>query len=170
MRFGAPGESVRRSVHGHQWAWRRADRTGASPVAAAVSTWGDVHSVRHSSIDNEIEAPSPVRSRRYRAARIDDSAYMPAQMSATENPTLDRVAETVARLREDVTSKLHRPDGRRQAIVRVGEPIDLRKHLDSFTKGARSAVRELTATCEAAAQSGIDHINSSNSHAGAAAF
>ena len=37
----------------------------------------------------ETAAPSPVRSLRTSAARIPLIAYMPAEMSATENPTFD---------------------------------------------------------------------------------
>ena len=35
-----------------------------------------------------MNVPSPVRSRSRSAARIEDSAYIPAHMSATEMPTL----------------------------------------------------------------------------------
>ena len=37
-------------------------------------------------------APSPVRPRRTRAARMPDSAYMPVAMSAAEMPTRDGVS------------------------------------------------------------------------------
>ena len=46
-------------------------------------------------IETEIAAPSPVRSRRTSAARIPLIAYMPAEMSATENPTFDMVSSPV---------------------------------------------------------------------------
>lgn len=85
-------------------------------------------------------------------------------------PTLDRVAETVARLREDVHSKLFPPDGRRRCIVKLGTPIDLRKHMESFQKKARPALEKLTELCESGVQTGIDEINASNDELGAADF
>ena len=86
------------------------------------------------------------------------------------HPTLDRVAETVARLREDVTSQLDPPDGKRRCVVQIGTPIDLREHLEAFQMKARPAIGKLTRDCEAAVQAGIDAINSSNEELGASPF
>ncbi len=86
------------------------------------------------------------------------------------NPTLDRVAETVARLQEDVHSRIFRPVGRRRCIVQLGTPIDLRERLDPFQARAREAIAELTRDCETAVQDGINSINASNEAPGAALF
>lgn len=87
-----------------------------------------------------------------------------------ENPSLDRVAETVARLREDVTAELARPIGMRRALVRIGCPIDLREHLAGFQARARGAIAELTGQCEAAVQEGMDAINGMNDAEGGRRF
>ena len=87
-----------------------------------------------------------------------------------DDPTLDRVAETVARLREDVTSKLLPPDGKRRCVVQLGTPIDLRDRLEAFQGKARQAIGGLTEKCENAVQSGIDAINASNEEVGGTPF
>lgn len=86
------------------------------------------------------------------------------------NPTLDRVAETVARLREDVHSLTFPPAGKRRCIVQLGNPIDLRERLEAFRSKARQTISGLTQDCEAAVQSGIDDINASNEALGAQLF
>ncbi len=85
-------------------------------------------------------------------------------------PTLDRVAETVARLREDVHSLTFPPAGKRRCIVQLGNPIDLRERLEPFRSKARQTIADLTRDCEAAVQSGIDDINASNDALGAQLF
>ena len=85
-------------------------------------------------------------------------------------PTLDRVAETVARLREDVHSRLFPPDGKRRCIVEIGTPLDLRDRLEPFHSKARQAIGDLTRDCEAAVQSGLDAINAGNDSVGARLF
>jgi len=85
-------------------------------------------------------------------------------------PTLDRVAETVARLREDVHSLTFPPAGKRRCIVQLGNPIDLRERLEPFRSKARQTIADLTQDCEAAVQSGIDDINASNDALGAQLF
>lgn len=88
----------------------------------------------------------------------------------SSSPTLDRVAETVARLREDVTSQLAPPDGRRRCIVRLQEPIDLREYLAAFQAKARGSIMEVTRRCEDAVQGGLDAINATNREPGAEPF
>jgi len=85
-------------------------------------------------------------------------------------PTLDRVAETVARLREDVHSLTFPPAGKRRCIVQLGTPIDLRERLGSFQSQARQTIAALTRDCESAVQEGINSINSTNETPGAALF
>jgi 1-acyl-sn-glycerol-3-phosphate acyltransferase len=86
------------------------------------------------------------------------------------NPTLDRVAETITRLREDVTSKNAPPDGKRRASVQIGKPIDLREYLEQFQDRARGAITELTDTCENAVQTGINELNENNALPGSMPF
>lgn len=78
------------------------------------------------------------------------------------NPTIDRIAETVQKLAEDVLSQEARPLGARRAFVRFGEPIDTGEHLESFQQKARVAVRALTEQVETRVQEGIDECNRTN--------
>jgi glycerol-3-phosphate O-acyltransferase len=78
------------------------------------------------------------------------------------NPTIDRVAETVQKLGEDVFSCEQRPLGTRRAIVNFGEPIDTGDYLDAYEQKARKAVRLLTEVTENRVQKGIDAINDAN--------
>ncbi len=82
------------------------------------------------------------------------------------NPTLDRFAETVSKVAEDVYSQEPTPLGRRVAMVRFNDPIDLTTYLDSFKQKARHAVRDLTDAVEEAVQDGIDRLNQANPHPG----
>lgn len=84
----------------------------------------------------------------------------------TSNPTLDRYAETVNKLAEDVYNREVPPAGPRHAYVHINEPIDLTDYLDSFNNKAREATRALTETVEQAVQQGLDHLNKSNPHPG----
>jgi len=78
----------------------------------------------------------------------------------TESPTLDRHSETLEKLREDLAEKILPPIGPRKAVVQFGEPINLAEHLDA--KNSRKTVTKLTASFEAAVQSGLDEINATN--------
>ena len=80
----------------------------------------------------------------------------------SEKPTLDRYAETIEKLEEDVTSTMPKPFGPREAIVRFNEPLDVTARVAAFEEKARAAVTELTRDAERAVQSGIDAINEVN--------
>lgn len=82
-----------------------------------------------------------------------------------DRPTLDRVAETVEKLEEDVFGLMPEPVGRRHAVVQFAEAIDLRDTLAQHRK-LRAGVREVTAAAERAVQDGLDQINRENPHAG----
>ncbi|MCZ6689941.1 MAG: 1-acyl-sn-glycerol-3-phosphate acyltransferase [Planctomycetota bacterium] len=82
------------------------------------------------------------------------------------HPTLDRFAETVEKLEEDIFARMPRPYGPRCAFVRFGRPIDLEEYLESFRIKARVATRSLTERIEGAVQEGIDALNTANPHLG----
>jgi len=86
------------------------------------------------------------------------------------SPTLDRIAETITRLREDITSETAKPAGRRKAYAKICKPVDLREYLGKFQKGAREAIAELTNTCEGSVQAGINELNAGNSLPGSKPF
>lgn len=81
-------------------------------------------------------------------------------------PTLDRFAETVEKLSEDVFSRMPKPFGDRCATVRFHSPIDLTDYLAAFAQKARDAVRDLTRDIERAVQQGVDAINERNRQPG----
>ncbi len=89
---------------------------------------------------------------------------------SNSNPTLDRIAETITRLREDITSETAKPAGRRKAYVKICKPVDLREYLGKFQKGARAAIAELTSACEDSVQAGINELNAGNSLPGSKPF
>jgi 1-acyl-sn-glycerol-3-phosphate acyltransferase len=60
-----------------------------------------------------------------------------------QNPTVDRVAETILKLEEDVLDQQNYPAGRR-AEVRFGEPIDVREFLAAEGMDAKTGVRPMT--------------------------
>ena len=126
-----------------------------------------IHAVR-TDPDREVDHPA--------AAHWADEAMLALRILgyagryAAENPTLDRVAETVTRLEEDVTSKLNPPFGKRRVLAEIGKPIDLREHLETFASKARRGVESVTTLCEATCQEGIDRMNAGNKHPGAEKF
>ena len=81
-------------------------------------------------------------------------------------PTLDRVAETVEKLKEDIYAAAPEPFGPRCAYVHFGEPIDVSQYLESFADKARLAMRSLTGAVEQAVQHGVDELNRANPHPG----
>ena len=82
------------------------------------------------------------------------------------NPTLDRVAETVEKLKEDIYAAAPEPFGPRCACVHFGKPIDVSQYLESFADKARLAMRSLTGDVEQAVQQGLDELNRANPHPG----
>lgn len=78
-------------------------------------------------------------------------------------PTLDRYAETVEKLCEDIHGQMIPAYGTRKAFVRLGQPIDLTNHLGLRL---RDAVAQVTATCQNAVQEGIEQTNQILQHAG----
>jgi 1-acyl-sn-glycerol-3-phosphate acyltransferase len=75
-----------------------------------------------------------------------------------ENPTLERVAETLAKFEEDFLDvEMSPPRAPRRAIVRLGEPIDVRARLAAASK-PRLAVGAITSELETALQALLDTI------------
>jgi 1-acyl-sn-glycerol-3-phosphate acyltransferase len=95
---------------------------------------------------HEDEATDEAARAKVRAAL--DQAHLALQLSSypgnylRDKPTPERIAETLAQLREDVTNVQHRPLGKRRARVVLGEPIDLKAKMG--TGRARTLAGEVT--------------------------
>jgi hypothetical protein len=84
-----------------------------------------------------------------------------------ENPSLDRMSETVEKVLEDLRSETIPPFASRRAVVLFGEPIDLAEQSKSAERGLTS---RLTDRFEAQVQSGLDSLNLKNECPGSAPF
>ncbi len=91
------------------------------------------------------------------------TSYLPDYVA--EKPTLDRVGETIEKLAEDVRRKMIDPIAPRRALVHFNDPISLNDYLGEGKRG-KQAIRDLTAACEAAVQSGLNELNASNEYPG----
>ena len=67
----------------------------------------------------------------------------------SQNPTVERMAETIEKYEEDLEG-VGKPKGRRRATIRFGEPIDLKPHAGSRP---RTATSQLTQQLEEAIES-----------------
>ena len=85
-----------------------------------------------------------------------------------DRPTLDRYAETVEKMAEDLSGVLQRPWAPRHVFSCINPPIDLTGYLGAFRTDARATVARLTETCEHAVQAGLDEMNAHNPFPGAA--
>ena len=89
------------------------------------------------------------------------------------SPTLDRYAETVERLNEDLFGNWDPPMGEREALVHLGKPIDLAEWMRRVAEAGekpRQAVGSVNRAIEDAVQAGLDSINESNEREGARPF
>ena len=87
----------------------------------------------------------------------------------SEKPTLDRVGETIEKMREDLYSRDFPPYAERIARVQLGEPIDVSEPLAAAAK-PREAMANLTVQFETGVQKGLDELNAANPHPGAELF
>ncbi|MCH8273733.1 MAG: 1-acyl-sn-glycerol-3-phosphate acyltransferase [Armatimonadetes bacterium] len=72
-----------------------------------------------------------------------------------ENPTPERVIETLRRLEIEVLGD-SRIKGKKRCFVRLGEPFDLREYRDQYSQDKRAAVQAATSRTEDAVQSLLD--------------
>ena len=84
-----------------------------------------------------------------------------------ENPSLDRMSETVEKILEDLRSETVPPVAPRRAVVLFGDPIDLAEESKEASRGLSS---RLTERFEAQVQSGLDSLNQKNNCPGSAPF
>ena len=89
---------------------------------------------------------------------------------ATNNPSLDRIAETVARLREDIYSVWAPPAGKRKVLAKICQPIDLRNYVNPKEKVSKDTILKLTEEFEKSIQNGINESNAKNRSHGSKEF
>lgn len=70
-------------------------------------------------------------------------------------PTYERMAEIVVRLEREVFGK-EKLSGKRKAVIKIGESIDLGEHYEAYKKNRKSVVAELTHQLESAVRSLLD--------------
>lgn len=87
----------------------------------------------------------------------------------SENPTLDRVGETIEKMQEDLYSRAFPAYADRAVTVRFGEPICVSEQLAAAAK-SRLAMAALTEQFETGVQAGLDHINANNPNPGGEQF
>ncbi len=85
---------------------------------------------------------------------------------AKQNPSLDRVTETIIRLHEDIHSQIEKPLGKRDVFANIGTPIDLRSRINSDGKIGRNSIAKLTEDLERSIQDDISKINKKNDSIG----
>lgn len=114
----------------------------------------------------------PARAADHRAAvSLADEAMIAFRIASytdgylLSKPTVDRVAETVEKLHEDIFDRAMPSLGPRRAFVRVNEPIDAAPY--AAEKKLRVGVERLTRDVEAAVQRGLDTLNAATALPGA---
>ncbi len=132
-----------------------ADGEGKNPIDRIRKIRSAIHNVL---TDDDLENDHRVASSWADEAILAFRILQYANPYVVENPTLDRFAEAVERIREDLTSKWQEPTGPRHVEVQIREPILLSEVLDAHPK-LRDAVTDLTRTMEAEIQAGIDLAN-----------
>jgi len=89
---------------------------------------------------------------------------------AANNPSLNRIAETVARLREDIHSVWAPPVGKRKVLAKICQPIDLRTYVNPNEKVSKDAIIKLTEEFENSVQNGINESNTKDHSHGSKEF
>jgi hypothetical protein len=87
-----------------------------------------------------------------------------------EKPTLDRYAETVEKMTEDLSGDLQRPWAPRHVHSCINQPIDLASYLEAYQSESRATMAQLTDACEKAVQAGLDEMNALNRFSGSELF
>lgn len=131
------------------------DGTGNDPTARIRKIRSAIHNVL---TDDNLENDHRVATSWADEAILAFRILQYATPYALEKPTVDRIAETVERVREDLTSKWQAPTGPRHVEVQVREPILLADILNAHPK-LRTAVTELTGRMESEIQAGLNEAN-----------
>jgi len=105
------------------------------------------------------ESPTPTALREIH--RDLDRIYFAIQLYSypgqylRENPSRDRVAETILKFEEDFF-RTYRVKGRRRAEITFCQPVDMSDFMEQFDKDSKAATREVTTRLSAAIQSVLE--------------
>jgi hypothetical protein len=130
----------------HEAQWLRNAQSGES-VSLRVK------SLRQQLLEIWVDEKTPPE-RRAQAREALDDVQMVMQLYSypgdyvLENPSVERMAETIEKFEEDVYGGIIRPKGERAARVILGAPLDMSAHVTGMRP--RAAATELTAKLEAA--------------------
>jgi hypothetical protein len=110
-----------------------------------------VKALRRALLETWLDEKHPDEARKRARAALDDVQLVLQLYSypgdyLTEEPSLERMAETIEKFEEDVGGGCTYPKGRRNAVVRFGEPLDLTKDIDAAK--LRAATGQLTGKLE----------------------
>jgi hypothetical protein len=138
----------------HLLSKRETQHLKKSPSADTVPL--RVKALRRHLIEVWTEESTPPDDRRAAREALDDvqlalQLYSYPGDYVTEQPTIERMAETVEKFEEDIEGAA-RPKGRRRARVLFGEPIDLKPHAAGNVR-PRAVTAELTHRLEETIQS-----------------
>ncbi len=112
-----------------------------------------------------LAAPGMTREEQRTARRDLNSLFVAIQLFSypgdyvRESPTIERFAEIMTKFEQDALGVTYPvPRGPRRAIVKVGEPIDVRSYLQPGGRRSRDATSALTDEVEARIQSLMDSL------------
>ena len=72
-------------------------------------------------------------------------------------PTPERFLDTLTRLEREVFNiERPRPKGHRQAVVQVGDPVNLKEHFSSYKQDKEETIKALTLQMQQAVQDNLD--------------
>jgi hypothetical protein len=108
-----------------------------------------VKTLRHHLLERMCDANLDDNARRNAKTALDDlhlvlQLYSYPGDYVSAKPTVERMAETVEKFEEDLLG-VAKPKGKRRAMVKLGEPLDVKRHTAAR---ARTAASELTARLE----------------------
>jgi hypothetical protein len=130
----------------HEAQWLRNAQSGES-VSLRVK------SLRQQLLEIWVDEKTPPEHRAQAREALDDVQMVMQLYSypgdyVLENPSVERMAETIEKFEEDVYGGIIRPKGERAARVILGAPLDMSAHVTGMRP--RAAATELTAKLEAA--------------------
>jgi len=142
-------------------------RAGESAEDRVRRIRSQIHQIR---IDPEKDAEFPDATRWAEEAILAMRILSYTGHYIKDKPTLDRYAETVEKMTEDLSGELQRPWAPRHLFSCVNKPIDLTEYLEAYQAESRATIARLTDACEQSVQAGLDEMNAENRFVGGELF